>query len=170
MRCSASLTLWRRHSFLMNPIITSHLTKWTKLGPTLERWDGQSAVTVRARDQSGSHVSMVPPDARDCHLAARADSRNSTRTWRAPCTAALDHHRRCPFTCALLRRTASTATPRLSGRTGRRDQGVTPDRFSPTTPASIRPIDASLSTELDSPNAMMPIKAVPAAPIPVQTA
>ncbi len=50
------------------------------------------------------------------------------------------------------------------------DQGVTPDRFSPTTPASIRPIDVSLRTELDSPSAMMPTRAVPAAPIPVHTA
>ncbi len=51
-----------------------------------------------------------------------------------------------------------------------RGQGVTPDRFSPTTPASTSPIDTSLSVETDSPRATMPITAVPTAPMPVQTA
>lgn len=48
--------------------------------------------------------------------------------------------------------------------------GVTPDKFRPTTPASTSPIETIFSTETDSPRARMPTAAVPAAPMPVQTA
>ena len=50
------------------------------------------------------------------------------------------------------------------------DQGVTPDRFNPITLARIRPIDTSLAADTVSPRMAIPIAAVPAAPMPVQTA
>src|SRR5215469_15425818 len=49
-------------------------------------------------------------------------------------------------------------------------QRVTPDRFSPTTPARISPIDTSFSADTDSPRARMPTAAAPAAPMPVHSA
>jgi hypothetical protein len=52
MRRSAAFTLWRRHSFLINTIITSHLTKWTNQVARLD-----------AGQRSG-RVSIVPPDVR----------------------------------------------------------------------------------------------------------
>ena len=51
-----------------------------------------------------------------------------------------------------------------------RPQGVTPDRLRPTTPARTRPIETSLRVDTVSPRKAMPMTAVPAAPIPVQTA
>jgi S1-C subfamily serine protease len=49
-------------------------------------------------------------------------------------------------------------------------QGVTPERFSPMMPARTSPIDAILRMDTDSPSAIMPTAAVPAAPIPVHSA
>ena len=49
-------------------------------------------------------------------------------------------------------------------------QGVTPERLRPTTPARTRAIDTSFMVDTVSPRKAMPITAVPAAPIPVQTA
>ena len=49
-------------------------------------------------------------------------------------------------------------------------QGVTPDRLSPITPARISPIETSLAVDTESSRATIPITAVPAAPMPVQTA
>jgi putative serine protease PepD len=49
-------------------------------------------------------------------------------------------------------------------------QGVTPERFSPMMPASTSPIETILMTDTDSPRAIMPTAAVPAAPIPVHRA
>ena len=48
--------------------------------------------------------------------------------------------------------------------------GVTPERLSPITPARISPIETSFSVETASPRNAMPTIAVPAAPIPVQSA
>ncbi len=42
--------------------------------------------------------------------------------------------------------------------------------FSPTMPATIRPMQASRAGDADSPNSTMPSTAVPTAPIPTQTA
>src|SRR5215469_11017716 len=64
-------------------------------------------------------------------------------------------------------------TPLVSERRRSQDdagQRVTPDRFSPTTPARISPIDTSFSADTDSPRARMPTAVAPAAPMPVHSA
>ena len=55
-------------------------------------------------------------------------------------------------------------------RIRRAHHGVTPERLSPITPARISPIETSFSVETASPRNAMPTIAVPAAPIPVQSA
>src|SRR5580704_16695239 len=60
MRCSAALTLWRCHSFLMNPIITAHLAWWHS---HVARRSNQPMAERPGRDLI---VSIVPPNARDC--------------------------------------------------------------------------------------------------------
>jgi hypothetical protein len=58
----------------------------------------------------------------------------------------------------------------LRERARQSQEGVTPDRLRPATPARTRPIDTSFRADTASPRKIMPIVAVPAAPIPVHTA
>jgi hypothetical protein len=77
MRRSAAFTLWRRHSFLMNPIITSHLTKWTNQGRSARRGPELRSCLHCASGCSGTATSQYVqiPGRRRRRRQARPDQR-----------------------------------------------------------------------------------------------
>jgi hypothetical protein len=79
MRRSAAFTLWRRHSFLMNPIITSHLTKWTNQGRSARRGPELRSCLHCASGCSGTATSQYVqiPGRRRRRRQARPDQRQS---------------------------------------------------------------------------------------------
>src|SRR5579864_128560 len=67
-----------------------------------------------------------------------------------------------------MRVNSSGAAAADSGAAGQ--EGVTPERFRPMTPARTRPIDTSFRVDTASPRKIIPTLAAPTAPIPVHTA
>ncbi len=57
-----------------------------------------------------------------------------------------------------------------AGRRAPAGHGVTPDRLRPITPTTMSTIEATFMTETDSSSRIIPMTAVPAAPMPVHTA